>query len=96
MKSKKIAQFSDLTNMVIVALVILIVFLWVGRTLGRATGPVGTSIGSGDDYDEDGVINAADDCPCLKGEIINYGCPEGYKPTINEDKPCPVKKNDKK
>lgn len=77
--------------MVVIALVLGIgVFIILGRgfsyLLGQSDVDLSSSLASTGDYDEDGILDAFDGCPCHEedGESDVIGCdadhPDGYSP----------------
>lgn len=84
-KSKKSAE-GMMRTVIVMVLLLLFLLIYSGawnKLFGKSTSSLKDQFSSAGDADNDGVINAADKCPCPDGEgdIENDGCPSGYKVT---------------
>jgi len=75
------------TLALILLFVVISIFVYKNLFAKSASG-VSQQIDSAGDFDNDGVANFADKCPCEKGFIENYGCPSGYRITGKENADC--------
>ena len=88
-KSKKGAE-GTIWIVMVIALLLLFLFVYFGvwaKLFGKSASGIDNQISSAGDFDNDGVINIVDKCPCVPGGQENNGCPTDYKITgSNSDK----------
>ena len=83
-KPKNTKGMSNVELLATIALTLLFIFV-VGaiykNLYSKSAGEISEKISSAGDFENDGVANFADKCPCESGVIENDGCPSGYRIT---------------
>ena len=79
---------SNVELLAVIALTLLFIFI-VGamykNLFAKTAGAANEQISSLGDFENDGIKNFADKCPCEEGVVENDGCPSGYRITDSNE-----------
>ena len=85
MKNKKSYTLTHvLITLVFLVIAFLILLYIFNNFIKQEKGEIEDSLGGSRDYDNDGIVDYFDKCPCDKGEEEEDGCPTGT-PMDEED-----------